>query len=235
MRSSTGAGIAPLASRGVQCSLGTHCEPHPRQAKRGSSRRSTGVLFHLHRSRQDRTRSGLLSGSGSRRANARRGLQLDMSVSRLVRPVNSSSVSWAESPRGRNSQMTECPCGGGENLGACCGPLVEDGMPAETAVQLMRSRYRAFALGREDHLWRTWHPRTRPPAVEVGGVEWTGLTVVDVVAGGRTDEHGEVEFEVRFAGSDGPEVLRERSRFERRGGRWTYLEGGDPAVKPTNP
>ncbi len=131
--------------------------------------------------------------------------------------------------------MTECPCGGGENLGACCGPLVEDGMPAETAVQLMRSRYRAFALGREDHLWRTWHPRTRPPAVEVGGVEWTGLTVVDVVAGGRTDEHGEVEFEVRFAGSDGPEVLRERSRFERRGGRWTYLEGGDPAVKPTNP
>lgn len=125
--------------------------------------------------------------------------------------------------------MTECPCGSGDGFAACCGPLVEDGVPAATAVQLMRSRYTAFVLGREDHLWRTWHPRTRPPEVEVGGFEWTGLTVLDVVAGGRDDDHGEVEFEARFAGSAGPDVMRERSRFERRGGRWTYLEGSDPA------
>ena len=32
----------------------------------------------------------------------------------------------------------------------------------------MRSRYTAFALGDAGHLWRTWHPRTRPPAVEAG-------------------------------------------------------------------
>ena len=47
----------------------------------------------------------------------------------------------------------------------------------------MRSRYTAFALGDADHLWRTWHPRTRPPAVEAGRLEWTGLEVLDVVDG----------------------------------------------------
>ena len=48
----------------------------------------------------------------------------------------------------------------------------------------MRSRYTAFALGDADHLWRTWHPRTRPPAVDAGRLEWTGLGVLDVVDGG---------------------------------------------------
>lgn len=126
--------------------------------------------------------------------------------------------------------MRECPCGSGDGFTACCGPLVEDGVPAQTAVQLMRSRYTAFVLGHEDHLWRTWHPRTRPPELGAGDVEWTGLTVLDVVAGGPDDDDGEVEFEARFAGADGPDVMRERSRFERRGGRWTYLEGSDPAI-----
>ena len=125
--------------------------------------------------------------------------------------------------------MTQCPCGSGDGFAVCCGPLVEDGIPAGTAVQLMRSRYTAFVLGRGDHLWRTWHPRTRPPEVEVGGVEWTGLTVLDVVAGGHDDDDGEVEFEARYTDADGRGVMRERSRFERRGRRWTYLEGSDPA------
>ena len=60
-------------------------------------------------------------------------------------------------------------------------------------------------------------------------MEWTGLTVLDVVAGGVDDQTGIVEFEARFIGAEGPSVMRERSVFERRGGRWTYLEGRDPA------
>jgi SEC-C motif-containing protein len=105
---------------------------------------------------------------------------------------------------------------------------VDDGVPAETAEQLMRSRYTAFVLGREEHLWRTWHPRTRPPVVEVGDVEWTGLTILDVVDGGADDRTGIVEFEAAFRGVEGPSVMRERSTFERRGGRWTYLSSVGP-------
>lgn len=123
--------------------------------------------------------------------------------------------------------MSACPCGGGE-FGSCCGPLVEDGVPARTAEQLMRSRYTAFVLDRPEHLWRTWHPRTRPETVETGGVEWAGLTIVEVVAGGEDDDDGVVDFEARLSTSEGPSVMRERSEFRRRGGRWVYLEGRDP-------
>lgn len=123
--------------------------------------------------------------------------------------------------------MEACPCGGGEYVN-CCGRLVEDGVPARTAEQLMRSRYSAFALDRPEHLWRTWHPRTRPDRVEAGGVEWTGLTVVGVVDGGEDDDDGVVDFEARFVDAGEHAVMRERSEFRRRGGRWVYLEGMDP-------
>ena len=89
----------------------------------------------------------------------------------------------------------------------------------------MRSRYTAFVLQREDHLWRTWHPRTRPDRVDTADVHWTGLSILDVDGGGPGDDVGEVEFEARYTGPDGTSVLHERSRFERRGGRWTYVAG----------
>lgn len=119
--------------------------------------------------------------------------------------------------------MGDCPCGTGGDFAACCGPLVNDGVPARTAEQLMRSRYTAFAIGGSEHLWRTWHPATRPPEVDADGVEWTGLTVVEVVAGGEDDDEGIVEFEARYRGPDGPGVMRERSLFRRRGRRWAYV------------
>jgi SEC-C motif-containing protein len=86
----------------------------------------------------------------------------------------------------------------------------------------MRSRYAAYATGEADYLFRTWHPRTRPAAVSVDPeVVWRGLQIVDVVAGGSEDQHGEVEFVAAYDDA----TMRERSRFERRGGRWVYLDG----------
>lgn len=89
----------------------------------------------------------------------------------------------------------------------------------------MRSRYTAFVLGQTGHLWRTWHPRTRPDEVDSADVEWTGLSILTVVDGGVEDRTGVVEFEARYTNPDGPSVMRERSTFERRGGRWTYVDG----------
>jgi SEC-C motif-containing protein len=115
-----------------------------------------------------------------------------------------------------------CPCGTGTGYDECCGPLHRGERPAETAEQLMRSRYAAFARGDGDYVFRTWHPRTRPSDVRVDGdVVWTGLEVTDTVAGGLHDETGEVEFTASF--TDG--VMHERSRFERRAGRWLYVDG----------
>jgi SEC-C motif-containing protein len=119
-----------------------------------------------------------------------------------------------------------CPCGSGAPYGACCEPL-HDGAPAATAEALMRSRYAAYATGRLDHVFRTWHPRTRPAEVEpVPGLTWTGLRVLATVDGGREDTAGRVEFEARYRTADGAHVLHEDSRFERRAGRWVYVDGG---------
>ncbi|HEY0237704.1 MAG TPA: YchJ family metal-binding protein [Friedmanniella sp.] len=118
--------------------------------------------------------------------------------------------------------MSDCPCGSGLAYAACCQPLHDGRARAETAEQLMRSRYAAYARGRADYVFRTWHPRTRPADVTPEtGLVWTGLRVLDVAAGGPDDAEGVVEFE---ASHDGPGVLHERSRFVRRAGRWLYLD-----------
>ena len=45
--------------------------------------------------------------------------------------------------------------------------------------------------------------------------------MTDVVAGMDGDDTGEVEFTASYAGGE----MHERSRFERRGGRWVYVDG----------
>lgn len=121
------------------------------------------------------------------------------------------------------SRPESCPCGGGR-FAECCGAVLEDPARATTAEQLMRSRYTAFVLGDSGHLLRTWHPRTRPTEVTTGGVRWTGLRILDVVDGGAGEAAGIVEFEARYRADGARGVTRERSVFERRAGRWLYVE-----------
>ena len=122
--------------------------------------------------------------------------------------------------------MSECPCGSGHPYARCCEPYL-DGAPAPTAEALMRSRYTAYVLRNEDHLFRTWHPRTRPSLPYTDReMQWTGLRIDEVVAGQVGDSTGVVEFVASWVGEDGRIAsMRERSRFERRGGRWVYVEG----------
>jgi SEC-C motif-containing protein len=115
---------------------------------------------------------------------------------------------------------TPCPCGTGETYDACCGPLLANVAQATSPEQLMRSRYTAFATGDADHLFRTWHPRTRPDDVRPDpATRWTALRVL--AAEGDT-----VEFVAQWetSPSEGGE-LHEMSRFEQRAGRWCYVDG----------
>lgn len=115
-----------------------------------------------------------------------------------------------------------CPCGGlppGAPYDACCGPVHAQERDAATPEELMRSRYSAFVLGDTDHLFRSWHPRTRPDDVTIGPISWQGLRIVD--APEPEGDEGVVEFVASYAGG----ALHERSRFERRRGRWVYVDG----------
>jgi len=119
----------------------------------------------------------------------------------------------------------KCPCGSGAAYGICCEPL-HDGASATTAEALMRSRYSAYATGQPDYVFRTWHPRTRPVDISpISGVTWVSLEVLKTVDGGACDDTGTVEFRARYHSTDGKHVLHETSRFERRAGRWVYVDG----------
>lgn len=122
----------------------------------------------------------------------------------------SRAASWAQ----------DCPCGSGTAYDTCCGPLHRGAALAGTPEQLMRSRYSAYAVGGSlglDHVFRTWHPRTRPDDVSTDpALTWTGLRIV-----GAGDDW--VEFVASYELHGATYELRERSTFERRAGRWVYV------------
>ncbi len=109
--------------------------------------------------------------------------------------------------------------------GACCGRWLETNIPAPDAESLMRSRYCAFVLEREDYLLKSWHVSHRPANIEFDpGVKWLGLEVRSHTVQDAT--HAQVEFVARQKPVGGPAVrLHERSRFVLEAGHWLYVDG----------
>lgn len=121
--------------------------------------------------------------------------------------------------------VTNCPCGSGRTLEACCGQF-HAGAPAPDAESLMRSRYSAFVLGMEPYLLATWHPDTRPAGLELDATprpQWLGLTVKSHTP--VDDEHAMVEFIARYKLNGRAFKLHETSRFVRVNGHWLYIDG----------
>ncbi len=94
----------------------------------------------------------------------------------------------------------------------------------------MRSRFSAFAVGDADYLLATWHPATRPGALDLDDdTEWRRLDILRAAAGGPFDTTGVVEFVAHYRDAAGRGRLHEVSRFVREDGRWYYVEGTHPA------
>lgn len=92
----------------------------------------------------------------------------------------------------------------------------------------MRSRYAAYVLELWSYLVQTWHPSTRPGAIDPPTVPtvWLGLLVKrheqpDV-------DRAIVEFVARYKVHGRATRLHEISRFVREDGRWFYLDGHFP-------
>ena len=119
---------------------------------------------------------------------------------------------------------SRCPCGSGENYGACCGCLHSGEATAGTAEQLMRSRFSAFAAGDAEYLVRTWHRSTRPAVLELPeGLRWTRLDVLATSGGSPFHTEGTVEFRAHYRQDGRPGSMHELSAFTREGGQWWYV------------
>jgi len=124
---------------------------------------------------------------------------------------------------------TPCPCGS-PDYARCCGRF-HAGVIADSAEQLMRSRYSAYVFGLGEYLGATWHPDTRPATVDVDSTaskatRWLGLAVKRHASDG---DQAIVEFIARYrVGGASAQRLHEISRFERMDGRWYYIDGEFP-------
>jgi SEC-C motif domain protein len=123
-----------------------------------------------------------------------------------------------------------CPCGSNQSFATCCEPIIS-GVPAPTAVALMRSRYSAFARTAFGYLVATHDPDTRGDvsvaalARATRGTKWRGLEIVATEAGTAADDTGIVEFIARGEARGVAFSQRERSRFRRIDGRWHDVGG----------
>lgn len=121
------------------------------------------------------------------------------------------------------TKLPPCPCGSGD-YASCCGRC-HDGVPAADAETLMRSRYSAYVLKLETYLLATWHPGTRPAALDLAAnhTKWLGLEVKKHLpeSAGRAT----VEFVARYKIGGRAGRLHEVSRFVRKNDRWFYVDG----------
>jgi len=122
-----------------------------------------------------------------------------------------------------------CYCGSGADFEKCCKPYLSGDAIPETAEQLMRSRYTAYAVKDEDYIIKTWHSKTRPTKkqLEGGKVKWHRLKVIEALMGGAEENTGEVLFEAIYKINGKAHKHSERSTFEKEDGQWRYLD-----VKP---
>jgi len=119
-----------------------------------------------------------------------------------------------------------CPCGTSKHYTACCARYVEGNEPAPDAEALMRSRYTAYTLLRENYLLATWHPSNRPAALglsEEAPTKWLGLEVKRHEQ--QDADHAIVEFVARYKVNGRAHRLHETSRFVREAGLWFYVDG----------
>ena len=136
--------------------------------------------------------------------------------------------------------MTEtiqtCPCGSGANFSDCCEPVINGTRESETAEQLMRARYSAFATGAIDFIVSSTHSRTRKE-IDLDFVRewsetstWRGLEILETKI--VDEDRALVSFEARFTQSGEDRNHREKSLFEREDGQWKFVTG-DELKNPT--
>ena len=121
-----------------------------------------------------------------------------------------------------------CKCGSDLSYEACCGRLVKGEAKAQNPLELMKSRYSAYALGEGSYLVRTSVKEHRYEAdaalIEefAKNSEWLKLEIVQSSEAGET---GMVEFKAYYRENGEIKLHHEKSTFIKEAGEWFYDEG----------
>ena len=120
-----------------------------------------------------------------------------------------------------------CICQSGKEKIKCCQRFLDGQVKTKTPVQLMRSRYSAFALGGYgDYLLSTWSISQRKGMTEaelsIRSMDWVGLEILQKAQKG---DQAIVEFKAYYQVDNEKLAHHERSMFERVNGQWFYISG----------
>jgi SEC-C motif-containing protein len=135
--------------------------------------------------------------------------------------------------------MNLCPCGSNLDYGSCCGPLIKGERAAETAEQLMRSRYSAYVKKEISYILTSLHPEHRADYDEKSSrtwaerAQWHGIRILNTTKGGAGDSEGQVEFTVSYTENGMKQEHHELSSFKKEGGAW-YFTTGKTMPKPAS-
>ena len=122
----------------------------------------------------------------------------------------------------------ECPCHSGKKYAECCKPY-HDSDSAPTPLQLMRSRYSAYALGLSEYIINTTHPKS--PYFEKDRKKWR--SAIDQFCretrflGLEIHAHQDdwVSFTAHLEQHGKKILLQEKSHFQKVDGKWLYVYG----------
>jgi SEC-C motif domain protein len=117
-----------------------------------------------------------------------------------------------------------CTCGSNKRYNDCCGCYLDGNEMPPDAEALMRSRYTAYTMLREDYLLATWYPSTRPTALNLlsdNKIKWVRLEVKNHKQ--YDADHAIVEFVAYYKINGRMHKLSEISQFIRNNSRWFYL------------
>jgi len=124
-----------------------------------------------------------------------------------------------------------CPCTSKKPYDRCCGPYHSGTARPETAEQLMRSRFSAYAMGKVDYLINTRPADKRADENReeltqyCKSVSCVGLKIVSKEKGGKADDTGVVTFHASLQANGRRSLHIETSSFAREDGRWVYVDG----------
>ncbi len=134
----------------------------------------------------------------------------------------------------KTTPNTPCPCGSRVKYKKCCAIYHKGALP-KTALELMKSRYTAYAVGDASYIIKTTHPnnpdysedrKAWKESIELFSkeTEFLGLEIVEFI---EADEEAFVTFKAKLSSGD----MEEKSRFLKVNGRWFYESG---SIKITN-
>ncbi len=130
--------------------------------------------------------------------------------------------------------MSICVCGTGLKASDCCLPIIQGERQAQTALELMRSRYTAYVTQAIDFIVESHDPETRGETDRAALEEWSksskwmGLEILSTEKGTATDKTGVVEFKASFQQGDTVQVHHEKALFTKRANRWFFTDGQIP-------